>query len=66
MHIWQPNEWKIHVEAQIDFLQDIQLSEFEPILVEIEELAFNAFGINLVNIQPEFRKSDTKQLTVQD
>jgi len=28
--------------------------------------AFHEFGINHVNIQPEFRKSDNKQIIVQD
>ncbi|MBD0851205.1 cation diffusion facilitator family transporter [Maribacter arenosus] len=66
VHIWQLNEDEIHLEAHIDFLQDIKLSEFDLILDQIEEEVFHKFGINHVNIQPEFGKCDVKQIIVQD
>lgn len=66
VHIWQLNEREIHLEAHVDLSQDIRLSEFDRILAEIEEIAFHEFGINHVNIQPEFHKSDNKQIIVQD
>ncbi|WP_460220389.1 cation diffusion facilitator family transporter [Psychroserpens sp. MEBiC05023] len=66
VHIWQLNEEEIHLEAHIDFKEDITLSQFDSILHEIEELVFHNFGINHVNIQPEFGKCDTKDVIVQD
>ena len=66
VHIWQLNEDEIHLEAHIDFLQDIKLSEFDLILDQIEEEVYHRFGINHVNIQPEFGKCDVKQIIVQD
>lgn len=66
VHIWQLNEAEVHFEAHIDFHTDIQLSEFELILNEIEELLFHKYQINHVTIQPEFKKSDNKQTIVQD
>ncbi|MGB5188999.1 cation diffusion facilitator family transporter [Robiginitalea sp.] len=66
VHIWQLNEDEVHMEAHIDFKQDIPLSEFDKILVQIEELVFTEFGINHINIQPEFEKCDSKNLIVQD
>jgi cobalt-zinc-cadmium efflux system protein len=66
IHVWQLNEDEIHLEAHIDFLKDISLSEFDKILDEIEELVFHEYGINHVNIQPEFGKCDAKDLIVQD
>lgn len=66
VHIWQLNEDEIHLEAHIDFLKDIKLSEFDLILDQIEEEVFHKFGINHVNIQPEFGKCDVKQIIVQD
>lgn len=66
IHIWQLNEDEIHLEAHIDFENDIRLSEFDIILDEIEELLFKQYNINHVNIQPEYRKCDEKDIIVQD
>jgi len=66
IHVWQLNEEEIHFEAHIDFNKDIKLSEFDKILNEIETLLLNKFEINHVNIQPEFGKSDAKDVIVQD
>ena len=66
VHIWQLNEDEVHLEAHIDFNRDILLSEFDMILDQIEEKVFHEFGINHVNIQPEFGKCDSKQIIVQD
>jgi cobalt-zinc-cadmium efflux system protein len=66
VHIWQLNEDEVHLEAHIDFIKDIKLSEFDAILDQIEEKMYHDFGINHVNIQPEFGKCDAKQIIVQD
>jgi cobalt-zinc-cadmium efflux system protein len=66
VHIWQLNEDELHMEAHIDFKQDISLSEFDKILEDIEKLVYREFGINHVNIQPEFAKCDSKNIIVQD
>ena len=66
VHIWQLNEDEVHLEAHIDFLKDIKLSEFDIILDKIEEEMYHKFGINHINIQPEFGKCDVKQIIVQD
>ena len=66
VHIWQLNEDEVHLEAHVDFDRDINLSEFDIILEQIEEEVFKKFGINHVNIQPEFGKCDSKKVIVQD
>lgn len=66
VHIWQLNEEELHLEAHIDFERDINLSEFDTILEKIEELVRKEYGINHVNIQPEFGKCDSKRVIVQD
>lgn len=66
IHIWQLNEDEIHLEAHIDFKNDIKISEFDQILDEIELLLFKEYQINHVNIQPEYRKCDEKGIIVQD
>lgn len=66
VHIWQLKEDEVHLEANIDFYEDIRLSRFDAILEEIEEELYHNHGINHVNIQPEFGKCDSKQVIVQD
>jgi cobalt-zinc-cadmium efflux system protein len=66
VHIWQLNEDEVHLEAHIDFDEDINLSEFDKILETIEEEVYHKFGINHLNIQPEFGKCDSKKVIVQD
>lgn len=66
VHVWQLNEDETHLEAHIDFNKDILLSEFDMILVKIEELLHNKFNINHVNIQPEYNKTGPKDVIVQD
>ncbi|HET8735687.1 MAG TPA: cation diffusion facilitator family transporter [Pricia sp.] len=66
VHIWQLNEDEVHLEAHVDFNADIRLSEFDTILGQIEGKVYHKFGINHVNIQPEFNKPDSKQVIVQD
>ncbi|WP_299883561.1 cation diffusion facilitator family transporter [uncultured Lacinutrix sp.] len=66
IHVWQLNEEEIHLEAHIDFENDITLSQFDKILHEVEELLYHKFEINHVNIQPEYGKDDVKDVIVQD
>ncbi len=66
IHIWQLNENEVHMEAHIDFFKDITLTEFEKTLTKVEELLYQDFGINHINIQPEYQKCDSKDIVVQD
>jgi len=66
VHVWQLNEDEIHLEAHIDFSEDITLSEFDVILHKIEDLVLSKYDINHVNIQPEYGKVDAKDVIVQD
>ena len=66
VHVWQLNEDEIHLEAHIDFSNNITLSQFDSILHQIEDLVFDKYDINHVNIQPEFGKDDAKDVIVQD
>ena len=66
IHVWQLNESQVHLEAHVDLHKDISISDFDKILEEIEELVYHKYGINHVNIQPEFGKCDNKDLIAQD
>lgn len=66
IHIWYLNDDELHLEAHLDFKEDITLTEFNIILSRIETLLHNEFQINHINIQPEFNKEDPKEIIVQD
>lgn len=67
IHIWQLNEDEVHLEAHLEFHEDEKISEFDLILLEIEELLFHKFGINHITIQPEYQKDEnSKDIIVQD
>lgn len=66
MHVWQLNEQEIHLEAHAEFYKNITISQFDEVLDQVESLLFHEFGINHVNIQPEYNKDDPKDIVVQD
>ena len=66
VHIWGLNDDEFHLEAHLDFSEDITISEFDIILENIETLLRNDFNINHVTIQPEFNKQDPKEIIIQD
>jgi cobalt-zinc-cadmium efflux system protein len=66
LHVWPLNEEEIHLEAHLDFKEDLRLSQFETTLSKIEHLLRDKYCINHVNIQPEFTKGDSKEIIVQD
>lgn len=66
IHIWLLNEYEVHIEAHVDMQEDIKLSEFDEILIKIEKVLHTEFGINHINIQPEYDKPDSKSVIVQD
>lgn len=66
LHVWQLNEDEIHLEAHIDFNKNISLSQFDEIMGGLEEMMYRDFGINHINIQPEFGKCNSDKLIVQD
>lgn len=66
IHIWQLNEQETHLEAHVEFHEDITLTQFDDALTKVEEMLYHDFGINHVTIQPEHQKDDPKDIIVQD
>lgn len=66
IHVWHLNEEELHLEAHLDCSEDIKMSEFNFLLNQIEDLLLKKYGINHINIQPEFNKEDSKDFIVQD
>lgn len=66
IHVWYLNEYELHLEAHLDCVDDIKMSEFNELLQEVEHVLFKKFKINHINIQPEYKKEDEKDFIVQD
>lgn len=67
IHIWQLNEDEVHLEAHLEFNEDVKISEFDRLLIQLEELLLHDFGINHITIQPEYQRKETsKDIIVQD
>ncbi|WP_299332864.1 cation diffusion facilitator family transporter [uncultured Psychroserpens sp.] len=66
VHVWCLNDDELHLEAHLDLKENITIHEFNSVLRDIEILLHDKFEINHINIQPEFNKSDSKDVIVQD
>ncbi len=61
LHIWQLDDHNILLEAHVDVDRDIPVSRFDGILKKIETL-LNDYGINHINIQPEYQREHKKTI----
>lgn len=67
IYVWHLNDDELHLEAHLDCLEDIKMSEFNLLLEKIEVFLFEKFHINHINIQPEYKKEElSKDFIVQD
>ncbi|WP_223032359.1 cation diffusion facilitator family transporter [Hanstruepera marina] len=66
VHVWCLNDDELHLEAHLDLVEDISITEFNSVLKRIEDVLHDEFEINHVTIQPEFNKADSKDVIVQD
>lgn len=66
VHIWNLSDDELHLEAHLDLTENINISEFDSLLLNIESVLHDEFNINHVTIQPEFNKEDPKEVIVQD
>ena len=66
VHIWNLSDEELHLEAHLDLEEDISTTEFNELLLEIENVLHKEFSINHVTIQPEYNKEDPKEVIVQD
>lgn len=62
LHIWKLNDKEIHLEAHLDFKENILLEESTKIVENIEQNLIKTFGITHVTLQSEFNRNDKKTL----
>lgn len=53
IHLWSLTDQQIHFEAHIEFLDDLKVSECQPIYKQISEGLEHRYGINHVTLQAE-------------
>jgi len=61
VHVWRINDRDNYFECHIE-IEDILVSDSEPIVAEIERVLMNKFGINHITIQVECDRCDVKKL----
>ena len=61
VHLWQLDDHHIHLEAHLDFYEDIALSECCLIIDSLEELLQQDFGITHITFQCEYNRCSTKE-----
>ena len=66
IHIWQLNDHDCHIEAHIEFKNDIKLSDFDLLCERVEKILAEKFKINHCNLQPEYKRDDSKEIIIQD
>lgn len=64
VHLWQLNDKEMFFEAHIDLQTDVQISEFQEVLIKIENI-LEKYHIHHFNIQPEFNRDDNKNIIVE-
>lgn len=62
LHVWQLTDTDIHLEAHVDFHEDLPLSRVNTILAAMEERLRHRFHITHVLLQPELEVCDDKSL----
>ncbi|MFT7261374.1 MAG: cobalt-zinc-cadmium efflux system protein [Glaciecola sp.] len=66
LHIWQINDKDIHLEAHLDFSDNIRLNEVSKIIERARVVLRDKFAIKHTVLQPEYGVRDSKDLIVDD
>ena len=64
IHIWQLDEYNIHFEGHVDFMEDMVLSKAQKILTEVKEVLLHKYSINHSTLQPGLGCCDTSEIIV--
>jgi len=64
IHLWRLSDSAIHLEAHLDFRDDLPLSEATRTIERLETLLHTRFGIAHMTFQSEYGRDDDKSLIV--
>lgn len=62
IHVWQLDEYTVHLEAHVDLREDIAVSKTYPIQLKIEDLLNQHFSIHHITLQFEHGLDESKNL----
>ncbi len=62
IHIWKLSDHRIHLEAHLDFKEDLALSESNAIIIDLEKKLHDSFEIEHTTFQCEFERDDAKDI----
>ena len=61
IHIWKLDDNHIHLEAHLDFNEDVTLSESNQVIDTLEKKLHDAFDVEHTTFQCEFERDDSKE-----
>jgi len=64
VHIWKLNDHQIHLEAHLDFHEDVTLSTSNRVIDRLENKLHDAFDIEHTTFQCEYGRDDKKEIIV--
>lgn len=62
VHVWNLTDTQIHFECHADVSEDLCISQTQPVLLKIDKVLQNKFGISHVTIQFEYNCCSGKEL----
>jgi cobalt-zinc-cadmium efflux system protein len=62
IHVWQLDEYTIHLEAHVDLMEDLNVSQTHKIQNQIEDLLHTNFSIGHITLQFEHGLDENKKL----
>ncbi|MDA7817047.1 cation diffusion facilitator family transporter [Sulfurimonas sp.] len=62
LHLWQLDDSRIHLEAHLDFNENIQLQESTDVIDLLEKKLNKEFGISHITFQCEYNRCDNKEM----
>ncbi len=66
LHIWQLNEREIHMEAHVDFRNDIPISKVSETISKLSNEIQRQLNIAHITLQPEYGTKDDKSLIIKE
>jgi len=64
LHIWKLDDHRVHLEAHLDFNEDVTLSKSNQVIERLEKKLHNTFDIEHTTFQCEYNRKDNKNLIV--
>ena len=62
IHIWKLDDNHIHLEAHLDFNEDVRLSESNRVIDELEKKLHDTFDVEHTTFQCEYARDDNKEV----